>query len=98
MCARTSEEMYVGNGMSAPAVVTEKYSQKTVCKACKIHVLCCIFEGALEWFLGGRFAEAMGETNKHSWKDAKLSREMGTHRERQRGVREIAEERWECLL
>lgn len=39
----------------------------------------------------GRFAEAMGETNKHSWKDAKLSREMGTQRER--GVREIAEER-----
>lgn len=46
----------------------------------------------------GRFAEAMGETNKHSWKDAKLSREMGTQRKRERGVREIAEERWKCLL
>lgn len=30
----------------------------------------------------GRFAEAMGGTNKHSWTDAKLSREMGTEREK----------------
>lgn len=30
-----------------------------------------------------RFAEAMGGTNKHSGTDAKLSREMGTGRERE---------------
>lgn len=36
----------------------------------------------------GRFAEAMGGTNKHSWTDAKLSREMGTEREKKKSGRE----------
>lgn len=36
----------------------------------------------------GRFSEAMGGTNKHSWTDAKLSREMGAETEKEKRERD----------
>lgn len=70
-----------------------EYWQRTVCNPCKIHVLCCFYKRALEWFPGEHYAGAMG-----GW--SRGQRNMWETEQRKRAgerERDIKEERWTCL-